>query len=181
MKGPRREAPGSRDQLMVNHRIRAREVRVVDERGGQLGVLPLPIALQKAKDLGLDLVQIAPTAVPPVCKIIDYGKFKYQLKKKTHDAKKHQTVSHLKEVKLSPRTEEHDLQFKIRHIKRFLEEGDKAKVSVVFRGREIVYKNLGAEVMNRILKDLEGVAKVEYPPKMEGRAMIMVLSPGNLK
>ena len=162
---------------MINARIRAKEVRVIDETGKQLGVMPTPGALQLARDQGLDLVEISPQASPPVCKIIDFGKFKYQQKKKEQEAKKSQVIVHLKEVKFRPRTEEHDLQFKLRHIKRFLEEGNKAKVVVVFRGREVVYSSHGREMMDRIVKEVQPVGKVEKPPKMEGKALIMILAP----
>ncbi len=135
-------------------------------------------AIRKAQDAGLDLVEISPTANPPVCKILDYGKYKYIQKKKAHEAKRKQVVVHLKEVKMRPNTDEHDFQFKVRHIARFLEEGNKAKVTVVFRGREMAYINRGAVVMKRILDELKEKAKVEHPPSMEGKAMIMVLAPG---
>ncbi len=130
-----------------------------------------------ARDAGLDLVEISPNANPPVCKILDYGKFKYTQKKRAQEAKKKQTVVKLKEVKMRPNTEEHDYQFKLRHIKRFLEEGDKAKVTVVFKGREVAYTERGRAVLKRIIEELKNEAKVEHPPSMEGRAMIMVLAP----
>jgi len=140
-----------------------------------LGVLPVQEAIRRAQDAGLDLVEISPTANPPVCKILDYGKYKYLQKKKAHEARRKQTVVHLKEVKMRPNTDEHDFDFKVRHIKRFLEEGNKAKVTVVFRGREMAYTIRGRELMNRILTQVK--AKVEHPPSMEGRAMVMVLGP----
>ena len=150
---------------------------MIDENGAQLGVLVLGDALRRAQDVGLDLVEISPTARPPVCKILDFGKYKYIQKKKAHDAKKKQVVVHLKEVKMRPTTDEHDFQFKLRHIKRFLEEGNKAKVTVVFRGREMAYTALGRQVMERILGELKEDAKVEHSPSMEGKALIMVLAP----
>lgn len=125
----------------------------------------------------MDLVEVAPTAKPPVCKILDYGKYKYTKKKKAHQAKRKQVVIHLKEVKLRPNTDEHDFQFKLRHIKRFLGEGDKAKITVVFRGREMAYTSRGRALMDRILAELKELAKIEHPPAMEGRAMIMVIAP----
>lgn len=134
-------------------------------------------ALKKAQEFGLDLVEIAPTATPPVCKIIDYGKYKYMQKKKEHEAKRKQVIVHIKEVKLRPNTDQHDLDFKLRHIRRFLEEGNKAKVTIVFRGREIAYRDQGDLLMKKILEELKDLAKVEYPAKMEGRAMVMVLGP----
>lgn len=161
----------------MNNRIRINQVRVIDHEGRQLGVLPTIEALRLARDAGLDLVEVAPTASPPVCKIIDYGKYKYEIKKKAHEAKKKQIVVKLKEVKMRPNTDEHDFQFKLRHIKRFLEEGDKAKVSVIFKGREMAYADLGREVMRRIVEETKTEAKVEQPPAMEGRQLVMVLAP----
>ena len=151
---------------------------MIDHNGNQLGVLTTQDALRAARDAGLDLVEISPHSSPPVCKILDYGKYKYDLKKKAQEAKKKQAVIKLKEVKMRPNTEEHDFQFKLRHIKRFLEEGDKAKVTVVFRGREMAYIDRGRAVMKRIMEEIKEGAKVEQPPMMEGKAMIMVLAPG---
>jgi len=125
----------------------------------------------------LDLVEISPNAAPPVCKILDYGKYKYELKKKAQEAKKKQVVVKLKEVKMRPMTDEHDFQFKLRHIERFLEEGDKAKVTVVFKGREMAYQDRGRAVMQRVLEVLKDKVKVDQTPSMEGRMMIMILSP----
>jgi translation initiation factor IF-3 len=142
-----------------------------------LGVVPTIEAMRLARETGLDLVEISPNAVPPVCKILDYGKYKYEIKKKAQEAKKKQVVVKLKEVKMRPGTDEHDFQFKLRHIKRFLEEGDKAKVVVVFKGREMAYQELGRQVMNRILEEVKDKAKVEHSPSMEGKALIMVLAP----
>jgi len=150
---------------------------VIDQDGKQLGVLPTIEAMRLAREAGLDLVEISPTASPPVCKILDYGKYKYELKKKAQEAKKKQIVVKLKEVKLRPNTDEHDFQFKLNHIKRFLEEGDKAKITVVFKGREMAYQELGRQVMSRILEELKAQAKVEHPPSMEGKSLIMVLAP----
>ena len=142
-----------------------------------MGVLQTYEAIRIAREAGLDLVEISPNAVPPVCKILDYGKYKYMLKKRAQEAKKKQTVVRLKEVKMRPNTDEHDFQFKVRHIKRFLEEGDKAKVTVVFKGREVAYAARGKVLMDRILEEVKKEVKVEYPPRMEGKAMIMVLAP----
>jgi translation initiation factor IF-3 len=158
-------------------RIRVSEVRVIDQNGEQLGVLPTGEALRRAREAGLDLVEISPNASPPVCKILDYGKFKYTQKKRAHEAKRKQVVVKLKEVKMRPSTDEHDFQFKLRHIKRFLAEGDKAKVTVVFKGREVAYIDRGRAVMKRIIEEVKNEGKVEHPPSMEGRAMIMVLAP----
>jgi translation initiation factor IF-3 len=165
-----------RDQR-TNRRIRAREVRVVGPAGEQLGVLTIEQALERAQSEGMDLVEVNPMAKPPVCKIMDYGKFKYEEKKKASEAKKKQVVVHLKEVKLRPKTEEHDYEFKVRNIKRFLEEGNKAKVTIVFRGREITHKELGSAILDDVNKDLKDVAIVEQAPRMEGRQMFMILAP----
>lgn len=135
------------------------------------------VAIKMAQEIGLDLVEISPSARPPVCKILDYGKYKYQLKKKAHSAKMKQMVVLMKEVKMRPSTDEHDFQFKLRHIKRFLEEGNKAKVTVVFRGREMAYTQRGRDMMKRILGELQDKIKVEQSATMEGRNMIMVVSP----
>lgn len=134
-------------------------------------------AIRMALDVGLDLVEISPTARPPVCRILDYGKYKYQLKKKAHSAKMKQVVVLMKEVKMRPATDEHDFQFKMRHVKRFLEEGNKAKVTVAFRGRELAYTERGRTMMKRIVEELKDKVKVEQPAVMEGRNMVMILSP----
>lgn len=145
--------------------------------GSQVGVVQTFVAIKMAQEIGLDLVEISPSARPPVCKILDYGKYKYQLKKKAHSAKMKQVVVLMKEVKMRPSTDEHDFQFKLRHIKRFLEEGNKAKVTVVFRGREMAYTQRGRDMMKRILGELQDKIKVEQSATMEGRNMIMVVSP----
>jgi translation initiation factor IF-3 len=152
-------------------------VRVVGPAGEQFGVLTIEAALEKAGEFGFDLVEVNPMAKPPVCKIMDYGRFKYEEKKKASEAKKKQVVVHLKEVKLRPKTEEHDYAFKVRNIKRFLEEGNKARVTIMFRGREITHKELGQVVLDEVVKDLKEVAVVEQPPRMEGRQMFMTLAP----
>ena len=156
--------------------IRAREVRVISSEGEQFGVLPLREALQKAEEAGLDLVEVAPTAVPPVCRIMDFGKYKYEMNKKAHESKKHQTVIQVKEVKLRPRTDDHDVEFKTNNIKRFLADGDKVKVSIMFRGREMAHPALGRALLERIVNDLQGLAVVEQAPRMEGRNMFLLLS-----
>jgi translation initiation factor IF-3 len=150
---------------------------VIDQEGQQLGVIPLKRALELAMQAELDLVEVAPSADPPVCKIMDYGKFKYQQNKRTQEAKKKQTVIQVKEVKIRPKTDEHDLIVKINHIKRFLGQKDKAKVTIVFRGREIAYTDQGTKILDRVREELKDDAVVEQPPKMEGRNMVMVLSP----
>src|SRR5512134_11286 len=166
----------SRD-ARTNRRIKAREVRVVGPEGDQLGVLPIEQALARAQELGMDLVEISPTAKPPVCKIMDYGKFKYLEKKKQNEAKKKQVVVQLKEVKLRPRTEEHDYEVKLRKIREFLGEANKARVTVMFRGREMSHRELGQKVLQRIIEDLRDVAVIESAPRMEGRQMFMILAP----
>ncbi|RKH59490.1 translation initiation factor IF-3 [Corallococcus llansteffanensis] len=165
-----------RDQR-TNRRIRARELRVVGPNAEQLGVMTLEAALARAQADGLDLVEISPMAKPPVCKIMDYGKFKYEEKKKASETKKKQVVVHLKEVKLRPKTEEHDYEFKVRNVRRFLEEGNKAKITIMFRGREITHKQLGSAILDDVTKDLKEVAVVEQHPRMEGRQMFMILAP----
>jgi translation initiation factor IF-3 len=163
--------------VRINREIRAREVRAIDPEGKQLGVLPLVEALRAAANFELDLVEVSPKAEPPVCRIMDYGKFKYQQSKKAHDAKKKQTVVHLKEVKMRPKTEEHDFQFKLHHIERFLKEGNKTKVTVVFRGRELAHPDLGRNMLSRIIEGSKDWGKVEQPPKFEGRNFVMILAP----
>jgi translation initiation factor IF-3 len=157
--------------------IRVPEVRVVDQEGKQLGVMPTPEALSVAEEAGLDLVEVAATAKPPVCRIMDYGKYKYQMSKKARDAKKKQTVILVKEMKFRVKTEEHDFQFKVRNIKRFLNDGNKVKVFVMFRGREITHTELGRAKLTRVTEELKDMATVEAPPKLEGRNMSMLLSP----
>ena len=157
--------------------IRVREVRVVSQDGEQLGILSTQEAQQLATDQGLDLVEVAPNEKPPVCRIMDYGKYKYQRSKRLQQAKKKQKVIVVKEIKLRPKTEEHDYQFKTTHVRRFLQDGHKAKVTIVFRGREMAHTELGRRILDRIIVDLEDVAAVEQMPKQEGRNMTMVLGP----
>jgi len=161
----------------VNREIRAPEVRVIDAEGKQAGILPVREALRLAEEQGLDLVEVAPGATPPVCRIMNYGKYKYQQSKRTQEAKKHQTIIQVKEVKIRPRTEEHDFQFKLRHVKRFLSEGDKVKISLLFRGREIAHPEFGREMLNRILEEVKDQVVMEQAPRLEGRNMVMILSP----
>jgi len=163
--------------VRINREIRAKEVRVIDPEGKQLGILPVYEAQRLATNYELDLVEVSPKSEPPVCRIMDYGKFKYQQSKKAHDAKKKQAVIHLKEVKMRPKTEEHDFQFKLRHIERFIKEGNKTKITVVFRGRELAHPDLGRNMLSRITEEVKEWAKVEQPPKFEGRNFIMILAP----
>jgi len=154
-----------------------KEVRVIDPEGKQLGILPIFEALRVASSFDLDLVEVSPKSEPPVCRIMDYGKFKYQQQKKAHDAKKKQAIIHLKEVKMRPKTEEHDFQFKLRHIERFLKEGNKIKITVVFRGRELSHPDLGRNMISRVVEGTKEIGKVEQEPKFEGRNYVMVLAP----
>lgn len=161
----------------MNQGIRAREVRVIDPEGNQLGILQIREALAAAMEFGLDLVEVSPTAKPPVCKIMDYGRFKYEQTKKQHEAKKKQATFQLKEIKVRPKTGDHDLQTKLGHIRKFLERKDKVKVTVMFRGREIALSEKGRELLQQIATEVEPTAVVEQLPKFEGRTMIMILAP----
>jgi translation initiation factor IF-3 len=163
--------------LRINREIRAATVRVIDAEGAQLGILALADALAEAAKGGFDLVEVAPNSTPPVCRIMDYGKFRYQQSKKLQDAKKSQTVIQIKEIRLRPKTEAHDLQVKIRHVRKFLEQRDKVKITMMFRGREITYAELGRKIMEEIRESLADGAVIEQHPKLEGRNMIMILSP----
>lgn len=153
------------------------QVRLIDEKGEQVGVVPTHQALQMARDRGLDLMEVSPNAQPPVCKICDYGKFKYEKKKREHQAKKKQTVIKVKEIQLRPQTEEHDLDYKFKNVRQFLEDGDKAKITIMFRGREIAYVDQGFKIMARLIDQVKDVGMVEAPPKIEGKKLIMVLAP----
>ena len=161
----------------TNRRIKAREVRVIGSGGEQLGVLTIDQALAKAQEEGMDLVEVSPLAKPPVCKIMDYGKFKYLEKKKQNEAKKNQVVVLLKEVKFRPRTEEHDYNVKIKKVREFLEDANKARITVMFRGREMTHRELGQRVLQDIIEDLKDMAVIESVPRMEGRQMFMILAP----
>ncbi len=161
----------------INRKIRAREVRVIDPDGQQIGVVTIEAALAAAADLGLDLVEVSPNANPPVCKIMDYGRYKYEQTKKKQEAKKKQTTFQVKEIKVRPKTGDHDLQVKMGHIRKFLGKRDKVKVTVLFRGREITLSDRGRELLQRIAAEFEDIAIVEQLPKFEGRTMMMVLSP----
>jgi translation initiation factor IF-3 len=152
-----------------------KEVRVISADGEQLGILDTREAIRKAEESGLDLVEVAPTAKPPVCRIMDFGKYKYELAKKANEARKHQTVIIVKEVKLRPRTDEHDVQFKMNNIRRFLADGHKVKVSVMFRGREMAHIQMGRAVLDRMVNELQNEAIIEQSPRMEGRNMMLLL------
>jgi translation initiation factor IF-3 len=161
----------------VNREIRIREVRVIGPEGEQLGILPTADALRKAQELGYDLVEVAPTSQPPVCRIMDFGKYKYELQKKEHQSRKHQKSTQVKEIKLRPRTDRHDLAIKIRQIKGFLAEGNKTKVTVTFRGREMANQEMGRAVMTMVIQEIQEAGTVEYSPRMEGRSLIMIVTP----
>jgi translation initiation factor IF-3 len=165
-------------ETRVNERIRAREVRVIDEDGQMLGVMPPTQALSMARERNLDLVEISPMAVPPVVKILDWGRFKYEQSKKESEARKHQKVTQLKEIRMRPRTDDHDVNVKVRKIQEFLSEGDKVKVSVTFRGREMAHPELGRTLLEQIVQELKGTATIERPPIMEGRMISMIVSRG---
>lgn len=152
-------------------------MRVIGADGAQIGILPVKDALKLAEEQGLDLVEVAPLAKPPVCKIIDYGKFKYEQKKKAQEARKHQAVVVVKEIKMRPKTDTHDFDFKTNHAHRFLEEGFKVKASIVFRGREMAHQEIGLEHLNKMAERLQDVGSIEQPPRLEGRAMSMILTP----
>ena len=161
--------------------IRVREVSVIDDDGESLGTLPTEEALSLAQDRDMDLVEVAPTANPPVCRIMDYGKHKYKASKKAHEAKKKQKIIHLKEVKFRPNTDQHDFDFKLRNVLRFLENGDKAKVVIFFKGREIVHREFGMRVLQRVAEATEEDAVIEQQAKQEGRTLVMILAPKNSK
>ena len=164
-------------EVSINRDIRAPEVRVIDPEGKQLGILAVREAIRIAEERGLDLVEVAPNSQPPVCRIMNYGKYKYQQSKRTQEARKHQTVIRIKEVKVRPRTEEHDFQFKLRHVKRFLDEGNKVKISILFRGREIAHPEFGKELLNRFIEGVKDVVVIEQSPRLEGRNMVMIMAP----
>lgn len=161
----------------VNRRIRIPQVRVIDDSGEQLGVLPTSEALAMAEERGLDLVEVSPKARPPVCKIMDYGKYMYQMNKRAKEAKKRQHLTVVKEIKMRPKIEPHDYDFKVRHAREFIEDGDKVKVTVIFRGRELAHKDRGRRLMERAIDDLSDVANVEVGIRSEGRSLVMVLAP----
>jgi translation initiation factor IF-3 len=164
-------------RINVNRRIRAKEVRLIDAEGNQVGVVPIREALETAESYGLDLVEVSPNVDPPVCRVMDYGRYKYQQNKKLQEAKKRQSGYQIKEIKIRPMTGEHDLQVKLGHIRRFLEHRDKVKVSLMFRGREMAYTELGAAVLERVAELTSDVANVEQAMRREGRRMFMVLAP----
>ncbi|HSI42527.1 MAG TPA: translation initiation factor IF-3 [Xanthobacteraceae bacterium] len=166
-----------KDGPRVNEEIRIREVQLIDQDGQNRGVLATRDAIALAQEAGLDLVEISPNSAPPVCKILDYGRFKYQNQKKANEARKKQKVVEIKEIKLRPGIDSHDYEVKMRSIHRFFEEGDKVKVTLRFRGREMAHQDLGYKLLNKLRDELTTIAKVESEPQLEGRQMIMVLAP----
>lgn len=161
----------------TNREIRAREVMLINSEGQNRGVTDLDVALQMAEEVGLDLVEIVPNATPPVCKILDYGKFRFTEQKKAAEARKRQKVVEIKEIKLRPGIDDHDYEVKMKAVRRFFEEGDKVKITLRFRGRELAHQDLGYALLNRVRTETANYAKVEAEPSMEGRQMIMVLAP----
>ncbi len=177
MRGSYRSSKRSNIRARVNHRIRAPEIRVIAEDGEQLGVMRPDEALKIAEERGLDLVEVAPTARPPVCRVMDYGKYLYQQSKKAQEAKKHQKTIQVKEVKFRPKIDQHDYEFKKNHVIRFLKDENKVKATVMFRGREVTHAEIGREILDRLRQEVEELAQVERPPKLEGYNMTMILSP----
>lgn len=170
---PEREPQGPR----INDAIRAREVRLIDENGQNVGVVPRSDAMERATTAGLDLVEISPDAEPPVCKILDFGKYKYQEQKKAAEARKKQKIVEIKEIKMRPNIDTHDYDVKMRAMRRFFDEGDKVKVTLRFRGREMAHQELGAKLLDKVRDETTELAKVEAEPRLEGRQMVMVLAP----
>jgi len=164
-------------RLRVNAAISAREVRLVGEKGEQLGIMPLPQALEVARKHDLDLVEVAPTAVPPVCRLLDYGRYKYEQAKKERELRRSQKVSMLREVRLRPKIGEHDFEAKTRSVKKLLDEGDKVKITILFRGREITHPDIGWRLLQRMAEILKGVAAIDRQPSVEGKRMSLILSP----
>ena len=171
------QTPPTKEGPRVNDAINVPEVRLIDESGDNVGVVSVREALDMAEEAGLDLVEISPHASPPVAKILDYGKYKYEAQKKANEARKKQKTIDVKEIKMRPNIDDHDYQVKMRSIQRFIDEGDKVKVTMRFRGREMVHQELGIQVLDRVRGDLETRAKVEQYPRLEGRQMVMVMAP----
>ena len=169
--------PQKEEGHRINHRIEAREVRLIDAEGQNIGVVPIRQAMMMAEEAALDLVELSPDAKPPVAKILDYGKFKYQEQKKQAEARKKQKVIEIKEIKMRPMIDDHDYEVKMKSIRRFFEEGDKVKITLRFRGREMAHQELGQQLLDRVKKDTGEAAKVESEPRFEGRQIVMVLAP----
>ncbi len=172
-----RPEPSKQDGPRINDAIASRDVQLIDENGENLGTIPKRDAIARAEEAGLDLVEVAGNTAPPVCKIMDYGKYKFQAQKKANEARKKQKTVEVKEIKLRPNIDTHDYQVKIRAMKRFFEEGDKVKVTLRFRGREMAHQDLGMQLLMQVRQESETYAKVEAEPKLEGKQMIMILAP----
>ncbi len=170
---PVRESDGPR----INREIKSKEVRLINYNGENLGIVPITEALKIAQEVGLDLIEISPQVTPPVCKVLDYGKYKYEMQKKKNEAKKNQKVVNIKELKLRPMIDTHDYEVKVKQAKKFLEQGDKVKFTMRYKGREMSANDMGKEILNRLLEDLDGVCKVDAAPKLEGKQMFMIVSP----
>ena len=170
-------AKDAKDTININEKVKVKEVRLIDDEGKQFGVVPTFDALKLARERGLDLVEVSPKAIPPVCKIMDYGKFKYQLAKKAQEAKKKQTVIQLKEMKLGLKIEEHDLMFKIKHVRDFLQEGCKVKIIIMFKGREVLHVDMGEKLAQKMIESIKDVGELEQKPKFDGRNIVMVFAP----
>lgn len=170
---PVRENDGQR----INREIKAKEVRLINYNGENAGVVSLAEALKIAQEVGLDLIEISPQVTPPVCKVLDYGKYKYEMQKKKNEAKKNQKVVSIKELKLRPMIDTHDYEVKVKQAKKFLAQGDKVKFTMRYKGREMSANDLGKEILNKLLEDLDGLCKVDSAPKMEGKQMFMIVSP----
>ena len=173
----RQEMPSSSDGPRINEMINSRSVRCIDPDDEQLGILSIDEAMSKAEELGLDLVELQPNADPPVCKILDYGKHKYQAQKRANEARKKQKIIEVKEIKLRPNIDQHDYQVKMKAVRKFIDGGDKVKITLRFRGREMAPVELGTDLLSRVQEDIDDFAKIESMPKMEGRQMTMILAP----
>ena len=170
-------AAPAKEEYRINDKIEAQQVGLVDADGEMAGVVELPLALEKAIEAGLDLVEVSPNASPPVCKILDYGKFKYEAQKKANAARKKQKVIEVKEIKMRPNIDDHDYETKMRKVHAFIEEGDKVKVTMRFRGRELAHQDIAMKVLNRVRDEVGETVKIEQFPRMEGRQMIMIMAP----
>lgn len=173
----RRETAIQKQRVRINHQIKVPEVRLIAADGSQVGILPIKEALAYAAEAHLDLVEVAPQASPPVCRVMDYGKYKYEQAKKQQEARRRQTVIQVKEVKIRPKIETHDMEFKLKNVRRFLAENDKAKITMIFRGREMAHQDRGYAILQKIAEQLADVAVVEQPPKQEGRTLSMIVAP----
>ena len=171
------QAPPTKDGQRINEDIRVPRVLLIDQNGEKQGIMPTSAALEAAEEVGLDLVEISPNSDPPVCKILDYGKYRFQEQKKKNEARKRQKLVEIKEIKLRPNIDHHDYDVKAKAMHRFFEEGDKVKVTLRFRGREMVHSELGMQVLNRVRGEMDLLTKIESMPRMEGRLMVMVLAP----